>query len=109
MPTLRWDASFAGGDTTGSTPNITLSDNDYDLLLWLYKREIEIDFVASNITPKGYGGYMGYVNTYGKQDNVYREVVRIDDNNFIVSRAYKGSINPDDNNIIPIFVYGIKF
>lgn len=103
------NSAFEGRDTTGSTPNITLSDNDYDLLLWLYKREIEIDFVASNITPKGYGGYMGYVNTYGKQDNVYREVVRIDDNNFIVSRAYKGSINPDDNNIIPIFVYGIKF
>ena len=103
------NSAFEGGDTTGAIPNVTLLNSDYDFLLWLYKRDVDTDFVASTITPKGYGGSMGYVNTYGTQNNAYREVVRIDDNNFIVSHGYKGDIYHNDDNIIPIFVYGIKF
>ena len=91
------------------TSRIELSSSDYDLLIWFYKRDKDIDYVDSTIIPKGYGGGLGYVNTYGTQNNAFREVVRHSDTNFEISFAFKGGYDAAEDNIIPIQVLGVKF
>lgn len=100
---LTPNEAFAG------TQIINLSSDDYDLLIWFYKRDKDIDYVDSTIIPKGFGGGLGYVNTYGAQNNAFREVTRHSDIAFEISFAFKGGYDAAEDNIIPIQVLGIKF
>lgn len=105
---LLWENNNQSSQFDGSQ-NISLNSDDYDLLMWFYKRDKDVDFVASNIIPKGHGGVMGYVNTYDGQNSAFREIIRHSDTTFEISSAFKGAVNMENTQIIPIQVIGVKF
>ena len=108
MYKILWENSDPDSEFTGNQ-TINLSSDDYDMLIWFYKRDKDVKFIASNMIPKGWDGYMGYVNTYGGQNSAYREAVRHSDTKFLISAAFKGGTELLAAEIIPLQVVGIKY
>lgn len=107
------NASFAN-------QTITLSSNDYDYLIWVWKNYVTNQYNDSTFCLKGYGVYLNLASDYNIGSGNYnvasytRVVSRTTDTSFSVDNCYarygNSTSRPTSNsNIIPIAVYGSKF
>lgn len=98
-------ASFVG-------QSITLSSDDYDSLLWVYKEQASTSYYLSVMSPKGAGTSFGLpdIGASGNTNRI-RRVTYVDNTHFTFGSAFIGSSSTytsDNSVMIPIAVYGIK-
>ena len=107
---LLWEnpsptASFAG-------QNITLSSDNYDFLLWVYKEQASTSYYLSVMSPKGAGASFGLpdIGASGNSNRV-RRATYVDNTHFTFGNGFVGSSSTytsDNSVMIPIAIYGIK-
>lgn len=111
-PNLLWenpspDAAFA-------SQTITLSSSDYDALLIFYRYgSNNIKRCMNTIMLKGYDGFLDVAQFQsGTISNVFRTITRNDDTSFTLgdtSLVIGSSVTTNNNLIVPLKIYGIKF
>lgn len=87
---------------------ITLSSDDYDALLIFYKYSYNANRCMSDMILKGFEGFLN-ISTYqgGQIHSFYRSIKFVNDISLVIENASdSGSAN--NNNVIPLKIYGIK-
>ena len=93
--------------------NITLSSDDYDLLIWVFRFASTVSNDVSAISVKGDGLTVDTTQTSGSGVyNVCRSITRSSDASFAVSAGtiqFAGQTQSTDNaRLVPLVVYGLK-
>lgn len=94
--------------TAFAAQDITLSGDNYDLLLVVYDVYLNSNYYQSNVALKGKGVYCSCAwSDNGVTAVKTRNITRTDDTHYSISNALvKGVTN--NEHIIPIIIYGIK-
>ena len=90
-----------------SSQNITLSSDDYDMLLWICRRQNDNNlFTSPIISIKGFGCLFTGVSNGG--DTRRRSVDYVDDTTYQVNIGVDSSGNTVNGALVPLYVIGYK-
>lgn len=103
--TILWTNSSPSSNFASQT--ITLSSDDYDMLMFVIKRQNNYDtLVPPLILPKGFEGVGLSQSLSG--ENRRRNFTYIDDTHYSIGNGTTPSGNTDNGAVIPLYVIGYK-
>lgn len=90
-----------------ATQTIALNNSNYDLVVWIVKRQKDQDLcVPSVISKKGLGGFV--MGTASDGTTRRRGILYNSDISFSIGDSTSGSGVVDNDSLIPIYAIGIK-
>ena len=85
--------------------NITLANDSYDILIWLFLRQYDQSiFVPPVFTIKGYGGFA--IGISSSAETRRRGITYVDDTTYNIGECSGTEVN--NNALIPMYVIGIN-
>lgn len=94
-----------------ASQTITLSSDDYDFLLFVYRTDLTIYNAHSEIVIKGYGGQFDFFSTATANRRWARRFARINDTEFEFQDSLfldGTSVTTQNTSLIPLYVIGYK-
>lgn len=107
--TILWTNPNPTSDFSGQ--NITLGSDDYDVLVWHYRNDVQSNLCFSQQTLKGYGTQLDFLSTASGSRQWSRRIIRNSDTSFTCWDCVKidGSSTTNDNSqCVPLYVIGYK-
>lgn len=107
--TILWTNPNPNSSFEGQT--ITLSSDDYDMLLFIYRTDLTITNCHSEFIIKGFGGQFDFFSTAVENRRWARRFAWISNTQFTFQDAwyYDGNSSTQQNsNLIPLYVIGYK-
>ena len=107
--TVLWTNPNPNSSFAGQT--ITLSSDDYDMLLFIYRTDLTITNCHSELIIKGYGGQLDFFSTAVENRRWARRFAWVSNTQFTFQDAWYfdgNSSNQQNNSLIPLYVVGYK-